>query len=85
MNGHEAAALFRQLAERLEKNAAEEFSGAFLIVPPGEGADAIDGLSVSSKPNGAVFWSSVSGQVEIAISEFKANSREGSARNGGYR
>ena len=81
MNGHDAAKLFRDLAERLERNPPEEFSGAFLIVPPGDG-EPIDGLSVATKPNAVVFWTTVSGQLDLAISEYKAREQQ---MGGGFR
>ena len=72
MNGTEAAALFRNIAERLEKNTDEEFGGVFLIVPPEGGGEPIDGMFLASKPNPVSFYASMQGQVEMAIEEFKA-------------
>ena len=76
MNGHEAAKLFRQLAERLERNPAEEFSGAYLVIPPGE-AEPLDGMSLKSKPDPVGFWSAVQGAVELAIADFQEAARKG--------
>ena len=84
MNGTEAAALFRQIADRIERNAEDEFSGAFLIVPPGD-CEPIDGLSVSSKPNIPAFFSNLRGQVEIAIAEVADAAAGGSGRGRGFR
>ena len=81
MNGTEAAALFRQIADRIERNAEDEFSGAFLIVPPGD-CEPIDGLSVSSKPNIPAFFSNLRGQVEIAIAEVAEVGGTGQQRRG---
>ena len=81
MNGTEAAALFRQIADRIERNAEDEFSGAFLIVPPGD-CEPIDGLSVSSKPNIPAFFSNLRGQVEMAIAEVAEVGGTGQQRRG---
>ena len=81
MNGTEAAALFRQIADRIERNAEDEFSGAFLIVPPGD-CEPIDGLSVSSKPNIPAFFSGLRGMVEIAIAEVAEVGGTGQQRRG---
>jgi hypothetical protein len=83
MNGNDAAALFRQMADRIEKNADEEFSGAFLVVPPGD-CEPLDGLSVSSKPNIPAFFSNLQGQVEIVVNELVVAARGGSGRGRGY-
>jgi hypothetical protein len=84
MNGNDAAALFRQMADRIEKNADEEFSGAFLVVPPGD-CEPLDGLSVSSKPNIPAFFSNLRGMVEIAIAEVTDAANGGSGRGRGFR
>lgn len=74
MNGHEAAALLRTIAERLERNPPEEFSGCYVIVPPGD-TEPLDGLSLKSKPDLPSFWSGVSGAIEIAIAELQESVR----------
>ena len=80
MNGHEAAALFRAMADRLERGAPEEFGGAFLLVPPGDNP-AVDGTSWCSGPNPVAFWAGAQGQIEMAVEEFKArNSPQGAGR-----
>jgi hypothetical protein len=71
MTPTEAAELFRAMADRLERNAATEFGGAFLIIPPEDGGP-LDGAFVTTTPNPVVFWSSVQGQVEIAVQRLTA-------------
>ena len=83
MNGAEAAAFFRQMADRIERNASDEFGGAFLVIPPGEGSDPVEGMTVAAKPSAVTFWSSVLGQVELAIETFKANT-EAQGRGGRF-
>ena len=82
MNGLEAAALFRAMAERVEKVDPAEFSGCFLIVPPEGGGDPLDGLSVMSKPSAVAFWSATQGQVMLAVETFTDFMKKA---GGGYR
>ena len=79
MNGQEAAVLFRAMADRLEKNDPKEFNGAFLIVPPStDGTDlVVDGIYVSTTPREAVFWSSLAGQVEVALKTVESGAKSG--------
>lgn len=82
MNGAEAAALFRGMADRIERNASEEFAGAYLIVPPGEGK-AIDGVTVTSTPSETAFWANTTGALDLAVTEYKA-AQEQTGRRRGY-
>ena len=74
MNGHEAAAFLRTIAERLERNPPEEFSGAYVVIPP-DSAEPIDAISIKSKPDPVSFWSSVEGAVQLAIAELQEATR----------
>jgi hypothetical protein len=85
MNGTDAAAAFRAIADRLDKNASEEFGGAFLLVPPGEGVGAIDGMLVTTAPNAVTFWSGLQGQVELAIDSFKQEAQARGGQGRGFR
>lgn len=80
MNGTDAAALFRAMADRLERGNPDEFGGAFLIVPPGDNG-SLDGALVSSAPSPVAFWASLQGQIDMAVEEFKArNNPQGAGR-----
>ena len=81
MTSLEAAVLFREMAERLEANTGDTFGGAFLVVPPGDSVP-VDGVFITTSPNPAVFWSSVGGQVSLAI---EGMSDQGKQNRGGYR
>jgi hypothetical protein len=83
MNGTEAAILFRQMADRIDRNPSEEFGGAFLVLPPGDAGDPVEGMSVAAKPSPVTFWSSVLGQIELAVETFKTNNEPG-ARGGRF-
>ena len=68
------AQLFRAMAERIERNAVEEFSGALLIVPPG--GEAIEYLAVNPKPDAAAFWGAVQAFVQRALAEIEERQRQ---------
>ena len=69
---------FRRMAELLDANeaAGAPFGGAFLIVPPGDDAEAVDGLALTTGRNPVVFWSNVSGQVDLAIAKLKGEQEQ---------
>lgn len=71
MDGKRAAALFRAMADRLERGDPVEFGGAFLLVSPDSDDAAVDGVTWCSAPNPAAFWATVNGRVEMAIESFK--------------
>lgn len=77
MTPPEAAVLLRALADRLDANSGSEFGGAFIIIPPGEQPDVIDSVFITTTPNPAVFWSSVSGQVELASARLAQTAQQG--------
>jgi ADP-ribose pyrophosphatase YjhB (NUDIX family) len=56
------------MASRIDLNALEDFSGAVVIVPPGDG-EAVEILLLKNAQNPAMFWSLVKTQAEIAIQE----------------
>jgi len=68
------ADLFRDMAERIEKNAPAEFAGALLVVPP-DGVEPIEILLVNPKRDLAFFWASVGGAVTTAAREFEERAR----------
>lgn len=65
----EAAKLFRDMADRLDRVSPAEFGGAFLIVPP-EGT-VLDSVTVASAPTLMAYWASLGGQVDVAISDVR--------------
>lgn len=58
------AELFRELADKIDRNPETDFGGAFLIVPP-EG-DAISGILVGAADLG-VFWGAVKLKCDLAV------------------
>ena len=54
------AQLFRQMAERIERNDTEEFAGAILIVPPpsddGQNGEVVEVLFIDPRRDPVNFW-----------------------------
>jgi hypothetical protein len=61
---------FRAMAERIERNAPEEFAGALLVVPPGA-EEPIAILLVNPKQDLAAFWATVASTIQVAAAEFQ--------------
>lgn len=80
------AELFRAMAERIDRNTAEEFAGAILIVPPvgadGE-IDATEVLLINPDPNEAYFWHVV--KVHYELGQGRWAERETTPSPGGFR
>lgn len=67
------ADFFRQLADKIDKNAEEDFSGAFMIVPPS--GDPVQGIMLSNSDL-ATFWSVVKSKVDIVLLEIDQTQRQ---------
>ena len=72
---------FRDMADRIERNAAE-FAGAFVLVPPV--GEPITFALIAPTPDLAAFWSMAKAKVEVATEEFLQNQREGRGGVGNY-
>jgi hypothetical protein len=59
---------FRAMATRIDMNAKEGFSGAFVIRPPGDQPE-VALLLLHNKEDAAMFWSLVKTKAEIALQE----------------
>lgn len=72
-NKHSAP--FREMAERIDRNAEPEFAGAILLVPPN--GDPIAVLLTDPKPDTEAFWSLAKGKVDLATQELLQQRRGG--------
>ena len=70
----EPAEHFDNMAERIRKNAGDEFSGALLVVPPGDAA-TIEILLIDPRQDIAHFWAMVAAKVQVAAAEFAEQGR----------
>lgn len=75
----EAAAAFRAMADRIERN--DGFAGAFLIVWPPGGPEPLEGLHVRARPDVVSFMFALEGELKMAMQEV-ARGAEGPARIG---
>jgi len=66
---------FTEMAERIAKNAAEDFSGAFVIVPPDGKQKSL--LVLDNSQSAAIFWGLLRTTAEIALSEIQEAERLG--------
>lgn len=70
-----AAIALRRMAERIEKNHPDDFSGMFMIIPPvGNGAEL---LLLDARKDPATFWSLVKSHAEMAIDELSRGEMPG--------
>jgi hypothetical protein len=72
---------FTRMAGRVELIPEEEFGGAVVIRPPGEG-DPIEFVTSDPSPNPIQFWGAVKARVEIAYAEALGNSDKGHGGSG---
>ena len=62
-----SSAPFKEMAERIEKNAEEGFAGAYVIVSPdGDGKEV---LILNRKADAAQFWGLLKVTCDIALAE----------------
>lgn len=73
---------FRKMAERIDLNKADDFCGAFVIIPPALPNETstdrqAEVLLLNNRKEAAMFWSLVKGRAEIAIAELDQSERAG--------
>jgi hypothetical protein len=66
---------FRQMADRIEKNDAEPFAGAVLIIPPGDGV-VVEMLNLDPSPDAALFWGAIRSKADEAVADLQAQARQ---------
>jgi hypothetical protein len=64
---------FRSMADRIDRNDSQEFSGAFVIMPPN--GEPIEYLALNPKQDGAAFWGAVQAHVQRALAEIEEKQR----------
>lgn len=75
----DTAELFFQMSERLKRNTAEAFGGAFVVVPPAEGGDPLNTVIFDSKQDPAQFWMLLKTKCDIALGQLDQKQRAGQA------
>lgn len=66
---------FRLMADKIDKNDAEDFSGAVVIVPPGD-EQPIELLYLGSKHDVLYFWTQVKTAVDVAQNEYMTKEKQ---------
>jgi hypothetical protein len=74
------ADLFRRMAKRIDHNAADGFGGAFLIVPPPNGGEAIDTLILDAMQDPAQFWLLLKTKCDLQIQKIDNAQRQATFR-----
>jgi len=68
------------MAERIRRNAPEEFSGCIVVLPPegvnGQGGDPIEILLIDPTKNARNFWATAKAEVEIAEHKFNQQNEQ---------
>jgi hypothetical protein len=65
---------FRRMAESIERNPAEGFGGALLIVPP-DGEQPVEILLIGGTPDAARFWGLTQSTVKIELDKLDERQR----------
>lgn len=67
--------LFREMADRIDRATEEEFAGAMLLVPPGEG-EPLAMLLVDPQQKAEIFWFAAKNRVDAEADAFVAEMRQ---------
>ena len=76
------AALFAKMAEQILLNKGAAFGGAFLLVPPGTGDEAIFRSLMLNQEEPSIFWASVQTIANVAVSALDNTPRQPGFRRG---
>jgi len=60
---------FREMADRLERNGAAVFGGAFVAAPPATGGEPIEMLILDARQEPAQFWGILKAKVEMMLAQ----------------
>ena len=67
---------FRKMASNIDLNAeAANFGGAFVVIPPEGGGEAIETLILDSKQDPSQFWSLLQAKASLMIAELEEKKR----------
>jgi hypothetical protein len=82
----EIADIFRRMADRIEKNAAEPFGGCALIIPPVDIQNTqqkptmIEMLKLDPNSDFVIFWGEIKSKADQAVVEYQNATRRGVLR-----
>lgn len=72
---------FKAMAAAIDHNAESRFGGAFVIIPPGEGALPLKALLLDSQEDPRTFFMVLEAEVKMRIEQIDQQER---ARMGGF-
>lgn len=75
------AEILRLWADKIERNAEEDFAGAFVILPPT--GDAIASLFIDPERDLSTFFTLIKTRIDTAVDELNDKQRQGVSK--GYR
>lgn len=81
--GFEAAATLDRMSAACTLNAGPSFSGAIIIIPPGDGKP-IELLLLDNRQDPALFWGTVKSYVDTAIADLQEAERNGGQASGAW-
>ena len=71
----ELAGRFRAMADAIELNGITTFGGAFVVIPPTEGGDALETLVLDSKQDPVMLWMLLKTKCETEITALDQKQR----------
>lgn len=75
--------LFFAMSKTIVSNESNGFGGAFVIVPPAEGGEALSTLIVDANLDPAAFWGLLQAKCTLALKEIEDKQRQKNAGFGG--
>lgn len=65
----ELADKFRSMAVAIELNGADNFGGAFVVIPPDNGGDILETLVLDSRQDPAMLWMLLKTKCDMELSK----------------
>jgi len=70
---------FRAMAAAIELNGADNFGGAFVVIPPTEGGDVLETLVLDSRQDPAMLWMLLKTKCDMELTKLDQAQRSGNA------
>ncbi|MFA5897701.1 MAG: hypothetical protein WC829_01180 [Hyphomicrobium sp.] len=70
---------FRKMAAAIELNGADNFGGAFVVIPPHDGGDILETLVLDSRQDPAMLWMLLKTKCDMELTKLDQVQRQGNA------
>jgi len=70
---------FRAMATAIELNGADNFGGAFVVIPPSDGGDILETLVLDSRQDPAMLWMLLKTKCDMELTKLDQAQRSGNA------